>query len=204
MLRSDIERNIGRFQSRRLEDEGLRHAAVSLVILESSQGHGNHSLLLTLRTAKLKQHSGQYALPGGKVDAGETALEAARREVHEELGFELAMDDCLGVLDDYGTRSGFCMTPYVFWAKANTQILPSPDEVEEVYKIPFAELNSEAIPIFEGGVDPDRPVLLSEFPTLGHQMFSPTASIIYQFREVVIRGEDTRVSHFDQPAFAWK
>jgi len=204
MQRKKIEDNLVRFQSHRAEANGLRHAAVSLVILENCKGAGKHAILLTLRTSKLKQHSGQYALPGGKLDAGETALDAAMREVEEELGFPLSRSDCLGLLDDYTTRSGFCITPFVFWADARTVITPSPDEVEKVFQIPFDELDSEAIPVFEPGVEKERPVLLSQFPTLGHRMYSPTASIIYQFREVAIRGLDTRVAHFDQPAFAWK
>jgi hypothetical protein len=81
---------------------------------------------------------------------------------------------------------------------------PSADEVEKVFHIPFPELDSEAIPVFEAGVEKDRPVLCSEFPTIGHRLYSPTASIIYQFREVAIRGLCTRVAHYDQPRFAWK
>ena len=64
MQRKKIEDNLVRFQSHRAEANGLRHAAVSLVILENCKGAGKHAILLTLRTSKLRQHSGQYALPG--------------------------------------------------------------------------------------------------------------------------------------------
>ncbi len=162
------------------------------------------AILLTLRPYRLNQHSGQYALPGGKVDDQETPTRAALRELQEELGMRLGEEHVLGRLDDYPTRSGFCITPIVFWAGSDHVIEPSPNEVAEVFHIPFHELDSEAIPVFEEGVEESRPVLLSTFPTLGYRMYSPTASIIYQFREVAIRGLDTRVAHFDQPRFAWQ
>lgn len=200
----DARDNIAQFDAIRIDDPSLRHAAVAIVVLASGNDKYDHSLLLTQRTARLNQHSGQYALPGGKLDEGENVLEAAMREAHEEVGLSLTKDDILGQLDDYPTRSGFKISPVVFWIDSNTDILPSPDEVELIFRIPFSELDSDAIPVFEDGVEQDRPVLASNFPTLGHRMYSPTASIIYQFREVVIRGLSTRVAHFDQPGFAWK
>ena len=57
---------------------------------------------------------------------------------------------------------------------------------------------------FQPGIDPDRPILYSQFPTIGHSMYSPTAAIVYQFREVCLRGSSTRVVQYDQPRFAWK
>ena len=73
-------------------------------------------MLLTLRASGLRAHSNQWALPGGRCDAGETPVEAALRELHEELGLELEPDDVLGMLDDYPTRSGYLITPVVAWA----------------------------------------------------------------------------------------
>ena len=173
-----------------------------MVIAEDATG--GPALLLTLRPDRMGRHAGQYALPGGKVDPGETARQAAFRELHEELGLDLPPEALLGRLDDYPTRSGFRISPFVLWAGAGVVMTPAPDEVAEVFRIPFAELDSDAIPLLRDGVEPDRPVLYSNFPTLGTQMFSPTASIIYQFREVCLRGLATRVSHYDQPKFAWR
>ena len=68
----------------------------------------------------------------------------------------------------------------------------------------FTDLTGDSIPHFEPGVDPDRPVLFSRFDAIGHSMYSPTAAMVYQFREVALFGNDTRVAHFDQPKFAWR
>ena len=202
--RETMQQRLDEFQSIQIDNDALRHAAVAIVVMSGVEKNGVQSILLTLRTARLKQHSGQYALPGGKLDQGETPVIAALRELDEELGIKPGSENVLGQLDDYPTRSGYRITPIVIWANADTALAPSPDEVEEVYRIPFDELDSDAIPVFEPGVEDGPPVLCSEFPTLGHRMYSPTASIIYQFREVAIRGNATRVAHFDQPGFAWK
>ncbi|WP_425044318.1 hypothetical protein [Primorskyibacter sp. S87] len=66
------------------------------------------------------------------------------------------------------------------------------------------ELNSPDIPGLEDSDNSDHPVLSAFFPTLGHYMYAFTAAILYQFREITLRGKTTRVSHFDQPTFAWK
>ena len=200
-LRERLSGNLQTFDIETIEND-LRDAAVAIVVTDDADG--NPSILLTLRPVRMGRHSNQYALPGGKVDPGESAEDAAFRELHEELGLDLPRSALLGRLDDYPTRSGFRMSPFVLWAGDGVEIIPEPSEVASVHHIPFAELDSDAIPLFAKGQTPERPVLYSDFPALGTQMYSPTASIIYQFREVALRGQSTRVAHFDQPRFAWK
>lgn len=206
-LRARIERNLAAFGRRPIADGALRPAAVAIVIVEGENDEsgeaGDAALLLTTRPAGLKRHAGQYALPGGKLDAGETAERAALRELEEELGLTLGEERIMGVLDDYPTRSGFRITPVAVWGSGAGEIRPDPQEVDEVYRIPLADLLAPDIPHLEPGPD-DHPVLSAPLATLGHRVFAPTAAMLYQFREVALMGRDTRVAHYDQPGFAWK
>ena len=70
---------------------------------------GGASFVLCRRSAGLNTHASQWALPGGRLDEGETVVDAALRETWEEVGVELGADAVLGVLDDYATRSGLSL-----------------------------------------------------------------------------------------------
>src|SRR5277367_5468923 len=94
---------------------GLKRAAVAIVLVEADDASGT-ALLLTRRAARLRAHRGQWALPGGRCDQGETQVAAALRELHEELDLELGPANVLGLLDDYPTRSGYLIAPVVLWA----------------------------------------------------------------------------------------
>lgn len=200
-LRTRIEGNLSAFEPRAIADESLRHAAVAIVIVEG--GEKQAALLLTTRPAGLRRHGGQYALPGGRLEEGETVHAAALRELEEELGLALGEERIMGDLDDYPTRSGFRITPVVVWGGDAGGIQPDRQEVDQVYHIPLADLLSPDIPLLEPGPG-DHPILSVPLATLGHQVFAPTAAMLYQFREVALLGRATRVSHYDQPAFAWK
>src|SRR5450759_5110458 len=89
----------------------LKRAAVAIALVEAGDAAGGTAVLLTLRAAGLRAHRGQWALPGGRCDEGETAVKAALRELHEELGLELGEENVLGLLDDYPPRSGYLITP---------------------------------------------------------------------------------------------
>jgi len=106
----------------------------------------------------------------------------------------------LGRLDDFVTRSGFHITPVVFWGGETSEFFPNPDEVDSVHRIPVIELLREDAPILDQGEGPE-PVLL--MPVGDDWIAAPTAAILYQFREVCLLGKETRVAHFDQPKFAW-
>ena len=167
-----------------------------------SNEEGEASFVITRRAASLRDHSGQWALPGGRIDEGEGPAAAALRELDEEVALQCGPDRVLGLLDDYPTRSGFRITPVVVWGGTGVVLTPNPKEVAEVHRVPIAGLDAPGIPkLFDLEVS-DRPVLSVRI--LGQDIFAPTAAVIYQFREVAIHGRDTRVSSYDQPPFAWR
>ena len=202
-LKTLIRNRLSNFKAVSADDDGLRRAAVAFTIV-SSEASDEAAFLLTRRQKHLNRHGGQYALPGGRVDENETVVDAALRELHEEIGIEVSESDVLGVLDDYCTRSGFIITPVVVWADPNVVVNPDPSEVAAVFRIPISDLKSSSIPILQQSADPDRMVLSTPIQTLGHEVFAPTAAFIYQFREVILFDRHTRVGQFDQPKFAWK
>ena len=189
-------------------------AAVALVVADEGMGadidgienppHWSNAaaLLLTRRALHLRNHAGQWALPGGRIEPGETPEQAALREVEEEIGLRLNPSQILGRLDDYATRSGFVITPIVVWAGAVPALQPSPDEVASVHRIGIGELMRPDAPMLETTPHSPHPVLC--MPIGSSWIAAPTAAFLYQFREVCLRGQATRVAHFDQPMFAWR
>jgi 8-oxo-dGTP pyrophosphatase MutT (NUDIX family) len=199
-LRARIGSNLAGFERRVQTDPALRPAAVALVITANEEGEA--CFLITRRAARLRNHSRQFALPGGRLDRGETIVEAALRETHEEIGLRLRPEDVLGQLDDFATRSGFRMSPVVAWAEPGQTLRPNPDEVEQLHVVPLAELEKPEVPVLREIPESDRPVL--SIPILDTLVHSPTAAILYQLREVALAGRHTRVAHYEQPVFAWK
>ena len=198
--RLSVSENITSFSHESQPLEDLRAAAVAIVI---AAHRGRPSILLTRRSGKLRAHSGQWALPGGRLDAGESAEDAALRELQEEINLSLPRNTIIGRLDDYITRSGYRITPVVLWSgQESGQLKPNPDEVASIHTVSFNELANPSAPQFEEIPESDRKVLSMRLSV--DQIYAPTAAFLYQFREVGILGKHTRVLHFDQPRFAWK
>lgn len=213
-LHERIRANLRGFEARSLAREGLKQAAVALTVVDVADEQGVYeiridefpsddgALILTRRSLKLKHHAGQWALPGGSVDAGEEPEDTALRELAEEVGLELPRENVLGRLDDFATRSRFVVTPVVVWAGPGVDLTPNPAEVQSIHRIPVGEFLREDAPLLEDTVDSERPILC--MPVGASFIAAPTAAFLYQFREVAILGKQTRVAHYDQPFFAWK
>ena len=199
-LRSEIERNLRAHDRLDLRSPELTPAAVAIVVVPAPTG--DPAFLLTRRNAQLNRHSGQFALPGGRIDPGEDTQTAARRELEEELGVTLGADRVLGQLDDFATRSRFAITPVVLWGPDVLALEPNPAEVAIVYRVALSELYRPDVPILSRIEESEASVLA--LPLVGTQVYTPTAAILYQFREVALEGRATRVHHFEQPVFAWQ
>lgn len=200
VLRDRAQAQLNRFTRATQPLGDLRAAAVAVVITaDNDEG----SVLLTRRASSLRAHSGQWALPGGRLDVDESARDAALRELREEVNLELPKTSILGLLDDYSTRSGYRITPVVVWADRDAQGLsPNPSEVASIHTTPFSELAKKDLAHFQPNTSEGTEILSVRLSL--DQIFAPTAAVLYQFREVVLMGEDTRVSHYDQPPFAWR
>ncbi|HEY4067312.1 MAG TPA: CoA pyrophosphatase [Burkholderiaceae bacterium] len=213
-LRERILAHLHGFERRAVGDHAHRAAAVAVAVSEEGFGAGlatlprpetwstRPALILTRRSEHLRSHAGQWALPGGRIDAGETPEQAALRELAEEVHLQLEPGAVLGRLDDYVTRSGYVITPVVVWAGPAREMRPNPAEVSSIHRIPIDEFMRDDAPLLEAGPDADRPVL--RMPVGETWIAAPTAAALYQFRELCIAGRPTRVAHFDQPEFAWK
>jgi 8-oxo-dGTP pyrophosphatase MutT (NUDIX family) len=150
----------------------------------------------------MNRHAGQWALPGGRLDAGETALDAALREVDEEIGLRLDPSSVVGWLDDYVTRSGYVITPVVLWGGVDPDLRPAPEEVLALYRIGLHALR-DGEPRHVTIPESDRPVI--QVPLGRDLIHAPTGAVLYQFRQVVLLGRpDTRIDHLEQPVFAWR
>ena len=191
-LRERIRTNLAVLEPRRLDPAGLRHAAVGVVLLPDEQRRA--CFVLTRRQSTLRRHRGQWALPGGRLDSGDTEADAALRAIDEEVGLQLAADSILGRLDDFSSRSGHLISPLVVWAHDGSALAASPDEVDAAFRIPLEELARPDSVSFE-------PLLHFVFNI--SSVYAPTAAILYQFREVGLYGQDVHVGDVEQPFFAW-
>jgi 8-oxo-dGTP pyrophosphatase MutT (NUDIX family) len=196
-MKPDLGEALRRFTRVAIPLAGRRAAAVAIAL---SGDEGDPAIWLTRRASKLRAHPGQFALPGGRLDAGEDAVDAALRELHEELGVTAGRSQCLGLLDDYPTRSGYVITPVVVRVSSGQELAPNPSEVAEVHRIPLSEL--DVPPRFLSIPESDR--LVIQLPLVGHLVHAPTAAVLFQFREVALHGRDTRVAGLEQPVFAWR
>jgi 8-oxo-dGTP pyrophosphatase MutT (NUDIX family) len=190
--------NLASFQRIEVRRPGLKPASVAVCILLQEEVH---SLLITRRAPGLRAHPGQWALPGGRRDPGESVPDAARRELSEETGVAVAPGDALGVLDDYVTRSGYLITPVVVWGgPVSPAMRAAAAEVAQLHLIPLADL--DVPPRLVSIPESRAPVI--QLPLLGRYLHAPTAAIVYQFCQVALHGRTVRVAHFEQPVFAWK
>ncbi|MDX1871914.1 CoA pyrophosphatase [Mycolicibacterium sp. 120266] len=231
-LRERIWHHLSGHDRRSVTDPTKRHAAVAIVLVDSELGEdrvdpapvddwaagrpladtgldgrmvdvsGGAAFLLCRRATRLTSHAAQWALPGGRLDPGETAVDAALRETHEEVGVELPGSSVLGLLDDYPTRSGYVITPVVLWGGGRLELRPQPDEVVAAYRVGLHQLLREDSPRYISIPESPRPVV--QIPLGNDLIHAPTGAVLLQLRWLGLEGKPDRVDELEQPVFAWK
>jgi 8-oxo-dGTP pyrophosphatase MutT (NUDIX family) len=176
---------------RRAADVGEhRHAAVAVTVLDAS----TTPRVLVLKRARRGTNPGQWALPGGRLEVGETPEQAALREAEEEVG--LAGGEIVGLLDDFVTDSGFVITPVVVVAPEPAPLRRNPAEVHSLHPVGLARLLADDVLRWAPAPDGGRLLQLR----LRHDMVvhAPTGAILWQFREA-LHGRHARVAGLAQP-----
>jgi 8-oxo-dGTP pyrophosphatase MutT (NUDIX family) len=195
--RDTIAARVAGFSRVAADRPDLKQAAVAVCVTVRA---GLPCLLITRRAARLRAHAGRWALPGGRREPGETAIDGALRELAEEVGLELGPGAVLGLLDDYVTRSGYVITPVVCWAGPVGSLTGSEAEVAAVHQVPLADFDVEPRLI----TIPESSAPVIQLPLLGGYLHAPTAAIVHQFCRIACHGEVHRVAHYEQPVFAWR
>ena len=130
------------------------------------------------------------------------AVDAALREMDEEVGVTLPNSAVLGLLDDYPTRSGYVITPVVIWGGGRLDLRPAPDEVVAVYRVGLHQLLREDSPRYIAIPESPRPVV--QIPLGNDLIHAPTGAVLLQLRWLCLEGRHDPVDELEQPVFAWK
>lgn len=153
----------------------LRPAAVLAAITDRADRPG---FLLIHRPSNMRSHPGQVAFPGGKIDPGETAEEAAQREAYEELGIQPRDIHLIGTSDLYRTGSGYAITPVIAVVPADLSLNPNPGEVAQWFEAPVDFVFDPANHVHHCGFWQGRPCGYIEIMWQQHRIWGVTAGII--------------------------
>lgn len=119
-----------------LRAEASSQAAVLIAITDRPEP----GVILTIRRENMRTHAGQIAFPGGRIDPGESAVEGALREAHEEILLDPDVVDVVGSIENYRTVTGFVVTPAIGVIPPDLPLAPYEQEVADWFEAPLAFL----------------------------------------------------------------
>lgn len=149
-------------------------AAVLLAVTDRTEP----GLILTVRREHLRTHAGQIAFPGGRIDPGEDAIEAALREAHEEILLTPAAVEIVGTIEPYRTVTGYIVTPVVAVIPPNLPLQPHEHEVADWFEAPLAFLLDPANQQERSGLFQGRERQYYEIDWQGRRIWGATAAMI--------------------------
>ena len=151
-------------------------AAVLVPIVERDEGP---TILLTQRSAQLKNHAGQISFPGGRIESSDAGpLDAALRETEEEIGLTRDFVQVAGYLDPLVVLTGFSITPVVGFVRPGFALRLETREVDATFELPLVHLLDEANHLSRERVIGDVPVQVYDIPFGSHQIWGATAGIL--------------------------
>jgi 8-oxo-dGTP pyrophosphatase MutT (NUDIX family) len=153
--------------------------AAVLIAVTDRLGHPDGpGVLMIHRPSHMRAHPGQAAFPGGKIDPGETPIEAALREANEELGIDAADVRVIGATDEYRTGTGYQITPVLAVVPQDLPLQPSPNEVASWFEPPLAFMLDPANHTRHSGEWDGRKGSYIEIMWGEHRVWGVTAGII--------------------------
>ncbi len=163
---------------RPLPEHGLRPAAVLIAVTDRVGHPEGPGVLVTHRPSHMRAHPGQAAFPGGKLDPGETPVEAALREANEELGIRPEDVTVIGTSDRFRTGTGYDITPVLAMVPPDLPIYPNPAEVADWFEPPLGFLLDPANHVWQSAQWEGRTGRFIEIIWNQHRIWGVTAAII--------------------------
>ncbi len=176
---NDIRSYLAVFRRVEIHDSHLKGAGVLAPLFEKT---GTIHLLLSRRTESVEHHKGQISFPGGVRDRSDrTIIDTALRETEEEIGIQRPSIEVLGVLDDFPTPSGFCITPVVGYLRSIPPLRLNSREVSEVFDVPLPFFLDSANERVERRLHGDRLTDVYFYRYGDYEIWGATAAMIRSF-----------------------